>query len=68
MIKWHELKIQERENSRRGYCIPQKKEGINPILAKAPKKYASRYYELKVGHGAIGNFLTRTGVKESPEC
>lgn len=27
-----------------------------------------RYYQLKVGHGAIGTFLTRIGVIESPEC
>ena len=68
LSKWHEIKIQERENSRRGYYTPWTKEGINPTLANAPKKYASRYYQLKVGHGAIGTFLTRIGVIESPEC
>ena len=44
LTRWHELKIQERENSRRGYYIPWRKEVINPTLANAPKKYASRYY------------------------
>ena len=68
LSKWHEVKIQERENSRRGYYTPWTKEGINPTLANAPKKYASRYYQLEVGHGAIGIFLTRIGVIESPEC
>ena len=65
---WHEVKRQERKNSRRGYCIPWTKEGINPTLANASKKYASRYYQLKVGHGAIGTFLARIGVIETPEC
>ena len=68
MTNWHEIMRQERENSRRSYYIPWKKEGINSTLANAPKKYASRYYQLKVGHGAIGTFLTRIGVIESPEC
>ncbi len=59
LSKWHEVKIQERENSRRGYYTPWTKEGINPTLANAPKKYASRYYQLKVGHGAIGIILDK---------
>ena len=32
------------------------------------KKYASRYYQLKVGHGAVGTFLARIGMIETPEC
>ena len=38
------------------------------MLRSAPKKYASRYYQLKVGHGALGTFLARIGVIETPEC
>ena len=67
-IKWHETKIQEREASRCGYYIPWTRGGISPILGNAPKKYASRYYQLKVGHGAVGTFLARIKVIESPEC
>ena len=37
-------------------------------LVRAPKKYATRYYPLKVGHGAAGTFLARIGVIEIPEC
>ena len=44
------------------------KGGISPILGSAPKKYASRYYQLKVGHGAVGTFLARIQVIETPEC
>lgn len=52
----------ERENSRRSYYIPRTKEAINPTLVNAPKKYASQYYQLKVGHGAIGTYFTQIGV------
>ena len=31
------------------------------------KKYASRYYQLKVGHGAVETFLVRIGAIETPE-
>ena len=57
LTKWLEAITQERENSRRGYYIPWRKAGINPTLGNAPKKYASRHYQLKVGHGAVGTFL-----------
>lgn len=30
--------------------------------------YASRYYQLKVGHGAVGTFLAKIGVIETPGC
>lgn len=39
---WNQLKIQEREASRRGFYIS--KDGMDPTLGKAPKKYATRYY------------------------
>ncbi len=38
------------------------------ILGKAPKKYAARFYQLKVGHGTVGNYLAKTGVIETPQC
>lgn len=57
--KWHEMEIQKREISRRGYYIPLIKEGISLILGNASKKYASPYYQLKVGHGAIGTFFSK---------
>lgn len=59
---------QEREASRRGFYIPQTKYGINSTLGKEPKKYATRYYQLKTGHGAIGTFLARIGAVETPKC
>ena len=65
---WHLLKAKEREDSRRGFYISRAKFGIDPILGKAPKKYAARYYQLKVGHGAVGTFLAKIGAIESPKC
>ncbi len=66
--KWHERKIQEREASRRSFYIPWTKAEINQVLGNAPKKYAARYYQLKVGHGAIGIYLARIRKIETPEC
>ena len=58
----------EREASRRGFHIPRLKAGMDELLGSTPKKYASRYFQLKVGHGAIGKFLAKIGVVETPEC
>ena len=66
--KWHEVKTQERDISRRGYYVPWKKGGINPTVANTPKEYASRYYQLEVGHDAVRTFLARIGLIETPEC
>ena len=68
LVKWHETKRDEREASRRGFYVPRLKTGMNELLSSAPKKYASRYFQLKVGHGAIGTFLAKIGVRETPEC
>jgi hypothetical protein len=40
----------------------------DPIVAAAPKKIASRYYQLKAGHAAIGTFLKRTNARDSEAC
>jgi len=37
-------------------------------VAAAPKKIASRYYQLKVGHAAIGVFLHRIRARDSAAC
>ena len=57
----------EREVSRRGFYIPWTK-GAHPVLGNTAKKYAARFYQLKVGHGAVGTYLARIGRIESPEC
>ncbi len=41
---------------------------MSKVLRQTAKKYASRYLQLKVGHGAIGTYLARIGVIEIPQC
>lgn len=36
------------------------------MIGNLPKKFASRYYQLKVGHGVVGTFLAKIGVIETP--
>jgi len=67
LTKWDETETQDREATRRGYYVPQTKEGISLALGSASKKYASRYYQLQVAHGAVGTFLVRIGVIDTPE-
>lgn len=38
LTEWHEMKMREREVSRRGFYVPWTKADINPILENAPKK------------------------------
>ena len=59
LTKWHEIKTQEREVKRHSFHAPLTKNGINSIVGNALKKHASWYYQLRVGHGAVGPFLAR---------
>ena len=65
---WHRQKTLERESNRRGFYIPFVKSQIHPLLGQTRKFYASRFYQLKTGHGAIGTFLKRIGAVESAKC
>ena len=65
---WHREKTMERERYLRGFYIPSIKPQIHPLLGKAKKFHASRFYQLKTGHGAIRTFLKRIGAVESAEC
>ncbi len=68
VAQWHETEVRERETSRCGDYILRTREYISVILGKAPKKYAARFYPLEVGQGAVGNYLARIGVIETPQC
>ena len=67
-IRGNQSKSQEREATLRGFYIPKVKSGMSPVLSNTSKKYAMRYFQLKVGHGAIETFLARIGAVETPEC
>ena len=68
LTRWHETKRQEREISRRGFYIPRLEQGMSEVLGSTSKKYASRYLQLKVGHGAVGIYLAKIGAIETPQC
>ena len=65
---WHEQKTKEREGRKRGFYVFSPKAEIDPLLGKSQKFYASRFYQLKAGHGAIGTFLKKIGATETAEC
>lgn len=60
---WHLLKTQESEDSRRGFYISRTKFNIG----KSAKVYTARYYQLKIGHGAVGTFVANIEAIESPK-
>lgn len=64
----HEVKIKDREASRRVFYILQSKKGINELLGSTAKKCASHYLQLKVGHSAVGTHLAKIGVIATSEC
>jgi ribonuclease HI len=47
---------------------PHKGWKLDPAASRAPKQVASRYYQLKSGHAAIGAHLHQIQRQESPEC
>lgn len=59
LVQWHQTKSQEREATLRRFYIPKVKGGMSPAFSNTSKKFATRYFQLKVGHGAIGTFLAR---------
>ncbi len=65
---WHEQKIKERENCKSGFYVFSSKAKIDLLLGKAKKVDASRFYQLKVGHGAISTFLKKIRAVETTMC
>ena len=41
---------------------------MDPIAAAAPKRIARRFFQLKVGHAAIGTYLARIKARDSEIC
>ena len=64
----HQTKNEETVARNPSYYVPRLKPGIHPVLGQAPKKYASRFFQLRVGHGVVGVFLERIGAVETAEC
>ena len=47
---------------------PQRNWRLDPLIATAPKHLASRYFQLKSGHAAIGTYLQRIQAREESAC
>ena len=56
---WHSQMTKERESRRSGFYFPSLKTQIDPLLGKTNKFYASRFYQLKTGHGANRHFFQK---------
>lgn len=67
LIKWHKSITQNKKASSCDYYIPRIIKDISLTIKNAPKKYASRYYQLKVEHGAVGTFLIKIEAKKISE-
>ena len=68
LAKWHKTEISERETSQQGFYFPRLKTCMDKLLGSTPKRYASRYFQLKSGQGAIGTFLVKIKVTKTPKC
>ena len=68
LTRWHEVKIQEKETSRRGFYNPRVEKGMSKVLGHTAKKYPLRYLQHKVGHAAVEKDLAKIGVIETPQC
>ena len=53
--------------SQRAYR-PQKGWQLDPSAARASKQLASRYYQLKIGHAALGAHLYQIQARDNPAC
>ena len=68
LTRLHKKKIQKKKASHSGKYISWTKNNISSTLRNAPKKYVSRYHQLKVGNGAVETYLARIGKIETPQC
>ena len=55
------------KDGKAGLYFPSPNMQIDPLLGKTKKFYAAGFYQLKIGHGAIGTFLKRIGATETAE-
>ncbi|OJJ81116.1 uncharacterized protein ASPGLDRAFT_60433 [Aspergillus glaucus CBS 516.65] len=66
--RWPARKLgQQSQQGRRTYR-PQRNWRLDPSAAVAPKHLASRYFQLKSGHAAIGTYLHWIQAQEDATC
>lgn len=50
------------------FYVTSAKNNISSKLGETLKKYAIRFYQLKIRHRAIGNFLAKIKAMKTPQC
>jgi len=66
--RWLTKELGQRSQQGQRIYRPQKNWRLDPAAAMAPKHLASRYFQLKSGHAAIGAHLHRIRVQEDATC
>ncbi|ODM18159.1 hypothetical protein SI65_06030 [Aspergillus cristatus] len=66
--RWHNKELGQRSQQGQRTYRPQRNWRLDPAAAIAPKHLASRYFQLKSGHAAIGTYLHRIQVREDATC
>ena len=66
--RWLTKELGQRSQQCQRTYGPQKNWRLDPAAAMAPKHLASRYFQLKSGHAAIGAHLHRIRVQEDAAC
>ena len=66
--RWLNKELGQRSQQGQRTYRPQRNWRLDPAAAIAPKHLASRYFQLKSGHAAIGTYLHRIQVREDATC
>ena len=66
--RWLTKELSQRSQQGQRIYRPQKNWQLNPIAAVARKHLASRYFQLKSGHAAIGVYLQQIKAQEDATC
>jgi RNase H len=65
---WLQRALAKRSQRGQRSYRPQKGWQLDPSAARATKQLASRYYQLKTGHAALGSYLHQVQARDSPAC
>ena len=66
--RWLTKELGQRSQQCQRIYRPQKNWRLDPAVAMAPKHLASRYFQLKSGHAAIGAHLHQIRAQEDATC
>ncbi|ODM21420.1 hypothetical protein SI65_02263 [Aspergillus cristatus] len=66
--RWLTKELSQRSQQGQRIYRPQKNWRLDPTAAVAPKHLASRYFQLKSGHAAIGEHLHQIQAQEDATC